>query len=156
MQNPATCFAAKMKTASGGHSSHPDRCAWPLKTAQSLAFQILDHVRIASVERDCKSTKTNELHWSHIFYPFTVALQGSVMPHTNARGIMSIPMKCHILKTALGAAMITHFAISTPSRSLMTIACSLKTAVHVSLATPVPQEKKGALSDTTVRQTQPV
>jgi len=51
--------------------------------------------------------------------------------------------------------MTTHSASSTPSRSLMTIACSSKTAVHVNLATPVPQEKKGALSDTTVLITLP-
>ena len=97
MQNPATCFAAKMKTASGGHSSHPDRCAWPLKTAQSLGIQMLDHVLIASVESDCKLTNANfKLHHSRVFYPLTVALQGNVLPQPNVMVIWLIPFPWHI------------------------------------------------------------
>jgi len=77
MQNPATCFAAKMRTASGGHLSHPNRCALPLKTAQSLGIQMLDHVPIASVERD-------------------FALQGNAMTHTSVMAILLILTSWHI------------------------------------------------------------
>ena len=97
MQIPATSFAEKMRTASGGHLSHPNRCAWPLKTAQSLGIQILEHVLIASVERDCKLTNANiKLHRSHVFYPLTVALQGNVMTHPSVMDIGLIPFPRHI------------------------------------------------------------
>ena len=156
MPRDATNSVAKTATASGGLGSQSFHCAYSMPIAQNLDIQTLRSVLTVSVGRACKYILFVLNAYFNNLPSLTDALPEGVIYQKNVRDILSYPawLNQDILKIVSRLVRPTTSANGTLLRSPMTTACSMKTAVHVNLATPVPQEKKSALSDTTVRQPQ--